>query len=207
MTNQKNIHKCYGLILLGALALGWWQGVPADEGLAGSSVDELPNISLDVVPLLSHVDTFGSGGQLYAGGQLTSRGSSRYRVRVRNLSGDPVQGSSLIVVVHRIQEAAQLRDVTTQLEIIKPDGRTRDGKPYFYVPLGDRSILPPYGESGVFILEINNPDLLRLYPPVLQVFGMKHTSRLAVERATKILVDKGLVGSEEAREILGGPAP
>lgn len=156
---------------------------------ASSVVDELPDITGGVIPLLYPVDGFGSGGQLSSGGRLSQRGSARYQVRVKNQSGDPVEADSLVVVVHRIQEAARLRDVTTtdMIEILDSDGVTRDGKPYFRVPLGGQPELEPYGMSEAFTIEIRNPDLLRLYPPVLRVRGVRRTASQDFQDAIEAL--------------------
>ena len=150
--------------------------VPASL-LALPSIDELPDLTGGVIPILSYDTGAGEtgGGQLFSGGHLSSRGHVYYFVRVKNQSGDPIQADSLIVVVQKIQEMARLRDVTTDLDLPGADGQTKEGYPYFYVPIGDQPNLEPYGESKPFRLEIENPDLLRLYPPVLRVRGIRLT--------------------------------
>jgi hypothetical protein len=147
--------------------------VPASL-LAMPSIDELPDLTGGVVPLLSY-DTGEGGGQLHSGGHLSSRGHVYYLVRVKNQSGDPIEADSLIVVVQKIQEMARLRDVTSDLDLPGADGQTKEGYPYFYVPLDNQPTLEPYGESQPFRLEIKNPNLLRLYPPVLRVRGIRLT--------------------------------
>jgi hypothetical protein len=139
--------------------------VPASL-LAMPSIDELPDLTGGVIPLLSYDTGEGGGGQLFSGGHLSSRGHVYYLVRVKNQSGDPIQADSLIVVVQKIQEMADLPGA---------DGETKEGYPYFYVPIGDQPNLEPYGESKPFRLEIENPNLLRLYPPVLRVRGIRLT--------------------------------
>ena len=174
---------------------------------ATPTVDELPDLTGGVIPLLYNdpAADFGSGGELFSGGQLSSRGDVRFFVRVKNQSGDPVEADTLVVVVQKIQEMARLRDVTTQLEVVGADGETEEGKPYFYVPMGDRSELEPYGESEAFELEIRNPDLLRLYPPVLRVRGVRRTASQAHQEMLRTLVDQGVLTPEEARDALGSP--
>jgi hypothetical protein len=148
--------------------------VPASL-LAVPSIDELPDLTGGVIPILSYDTGEDGGGQLFSGGHLSSRGHVYYLVRVKNQSGDPIEADSLIVVVQKIQEMARLRDVTTDLDLPGADGQTKEGYPYFYVPIGDQPNLEPYGESKPFRLEIENPDLLRLYPPVLRVRGIRLT--------------------------------
>lgn len=150
----------------------------ADVLSAFPSIDELPDITGGVVPVLTYDagQGAGSGGELFSGGRLSQRGDVRYVVRVRNQSGDPIEADSLIVVVQKIQEMARLRDVTGKLDLPGADGRTEDGKPYFRIPVGSKSELEPYGESESITITIENPDLLRLYPPVLRVRGVRRTA-------------------------------
>jgi len=143
--------------------------------LAMPSIDELPDLTGGVIPLLSYDTGEGGGGQLFSGGHLSSRGHVYYLVRVKNQSGDPIEADSLIVVVQKIQEMARLRDVTSDLDFPGADGQTKEGYPYFYVPLDNQPTLEPFGESQPFRLEIKNPHLLRLYPPVLRVRGIRLT--------------------------------
>ena len=156
----------------------------ASVSSASSSVDELPDITGGVVPILTYDpgESFESGGELFSGGRLSQRGDVRYIVRVRNRSGDPIEADSLILVIQRLQEMAQLRDVTESgdafngnVEFLGADGETEDGKPYFRVPVGGKPELEPYGESEPIIIEIRNPQLMRLYPPVLRVRGVRRT--------------------------------
>ncbi len=175
---------------------------------ATPSVDALPDLSGGVIALLTYDtgDSFSGGGQLFAGGQLSSRGEVRYQVRVKNQSGDPIEADSLVVVVHKIQEMARLRDVTTELELPGSDGSTQEGKPYFRVPVGGRSELEPFGESETFIIEIQNPDLLRLYPPVLRFRGIRRTASQDFQDALQTLVREGVVTPEEAKDALSQPS-
>ena len=148
--------------------------VPANL-LADVPRNDLQDLTGGVIPILSYDTGEEGGGQLFSGGHLSSRGHVFYSVRVKNQSGDPIQSDSLIVVVQKIQEMARLRDVTLDLDLPEADGQTEEGYPYFHVPMGDRPNLEPYGESQPFRLEIENPNLLRLYPPVLRVHGIRLT--------------------------------
>ena len=154
--------------------------VPASL-LAMPSIDELADLTGGVIPILSYDTGEEGGGQLFSGGHLSSRGHVFYIVRVKNQSGDPIEADSLIVVVQKIQEMARLRDVTSDLDLPGADGQTEEGYPYFHVPIGDQPNLEPYGESQPFRLEIKNPNLLRLYPPVLRVRGIRLTPTQAYQ--------------------------
>ena len=174
------------------------------EASGSVSVDELPDLTGGVIPVLSYdtEGTFMSGGELNAGGSLSSRGSIRFIVRVKNQSGDPIEADSLVVIIHKIQEMARLRDMTTKLDIEGTDGVTKDGKPYFYVPVEDDNVLPPFGESESITIEIDNPDLLRLYPPVLRVRGIRQTTSQDFQKTLQTLIQQGVITPEEARNAL-----
>ena len=157
-------------------------GFLAENLQAAPAVDELPDLTGGVIPVVSF-DPRGSqnrGGELNSDGsdfyRFSQRGYVRYVVRVRNRTGDPIEADSLIVVVHKIQDMAQLRDVTTKLDIPDADGHTEDGKPFFRIPAGGKAELEPYGESESVTIEIRNPNLMRLYPPVLRVRGVRRTA-------------------------------
>ena len=151
---------------------------------ASPSVDELPDITGSVVPLVTYDPQASSvsGGELFSGGSLNQRTNVRYLVRVRNQSGDPIEADSLILVVQKLQSMSQLKDVLSsnlfsgQIEILGADGETEDGRPYFRVPVGGNAELEPYGESDTIIIEIKNPNLVRLYPPVLRIRGVRRTA-------------------------------
>lgn len=188
---------CLLLVLLGYGGVG-------ERAYGDSSNNERVDLTGGVIPLLTY-DSGGSfleGGELFSGGRLSSRGDVRYLVRVKNQTGDPIEADSLILVVDKIQEMSQLRDVTTSLDIRGTDGKTEDGKPYFRVPVGGKTELPPYGESESFTIEIKNPDLLRLYPPVLRVRGIRRTASHAFQGALKNLIQEGVVTSEEAKKAM-----
>ena len=193
--------RIFFLVLL--FVSGW-----GSEGTYGtSSTDERVDLTGGVIPLLTYDSGGGvtGGGELFSGGRLSSRGEVRYLVRVKNQTGDPIEADSLIIVVDRIQEMAQLRDVTTSLDIRGTDGNTEDGKPYFRVPVHGQAELPPYGESESFPIEIKNPDLLRLYPPVLRVRGIRKTSSQAYQDALQTLIRKGVLTPEEGQKAMDQP--
>ena len=167
--------------------------VPSTAYSAGDAED----ITGAVVPILALSDPFGSSGEFDADGRLTSRGEFRFRVHVRNRSADIVEGDSLIVVVQSVPSADYLHDATNELEYVGAGGRTRDGKPFYRVPLGGKSELGPYGESEEFVLEIRNPNLSIIYPPVLRVYGVRRSDPEKFEDTFRTLVEKGKLNVEE----------
>lgn len=199
--DRKNLtglgRACLLLLLVGF-------GGSSERAYGDSSNDELVDLTGGVIPLLTYDSGASStgGGELFSGGRLSSRGEVRYLVRVKNQTGDPIEADSLILVVDKIQEMARLRDMTTSLDIQGVDGYTEDGKPYFRVPVNGQAELPPFGESETFTIEINNPDLLRLYPPVLRVRGIRKTASHAFQVALQTLIQEGVVTPEEAQKAM-----
>ena len=162
-------------------------------GVVGAtpSVDELPDITGGAIPVITYdpKSSTTSGGHLF-GGQLSSRQEHRFLVSVRNQSGDPIEADSLIIVVQKVQEMSRLRDVTHQVDLPDADGLTEDGKPFFYVPVGDSDQLEPYGETEPILIVIKNNDLLRLYPPVLRVRGVRRTASQDFQDALQDSLDE-----------------
>ncbi len=173
---------------LGWLGLTLLLWLPFAGALAG---EDSPDITGGVIPLLASEDRFGSGGELSSDGHLSTRAEMRYRVRVKNQSGDAVEGDSLIVVVQAIRKVNGLYDVLDQVDVVGADGVTGEGRPYFRVPLGGESELGPYTESEEFPLEIRNPDLLVLYPPVLRVRGRQVSTSQKYQDMLKQLGERG----------------
>jgi hypothetical protein len=151
------------------------------------AVEEAKDITGGAIAILTLADPFGSIGEWDSEARLTSRGEFRFRVRVRNLSGDPVEGDSLIVVVHQVQSADYLHDATDQLEFVGAEGQTQDGKPFYRVPLGGKAELGPYAESEEFPLEIRNPNLLIIYTPILRVHGVRRTESERIKETLRTL--------------------
>ena len=59
-----------------------------------------------------------------------------------------------------------------------------------------------YGESELLTIEIKNPDLLRLYPPVLRVRGIRKTVSQTFQGALQTLIQEGVVTPEEAQKAM-----
>ncbi len=161
------------------------------------SAGDVQDITGAVVPILSLSDPFGSSGEFDADSRLSSRGEFRFRVRVRNLSGDVIEGDSLVVVVQSVTSPNYLHDVVNELEYAGAGGQTREGKPFYRVPLGGKSELGPYAESEEFPLEIRNPNLFIVYPPVLRVYGVRRSDPEKFEDTFRTLVEKGKLNLEE----------
>lgn len=171
------------------------------------SAGDVQDITGAVIPILSLSDPFGSTGEFNADGHLSSRGEFRFRVRVRNQSGDVIEGDSLIVVVLSVASPNYLHDVTNELEYVGASGQKRDGKPFYRVPLGGKSELGPYTESEEFVLEIRNPNLFIIYPPVLRVYGVRRLDPEKFEDTFRTLVEKGKLNVEEKQAPRTPPPP
>jgi hypothetical protein len=167
--------------------------IPATAYSAGDAQD----ITGAVVPILSLSDPFGGSGEFDADGRLSSRGEFRFRVRVRNRSGDVIEGDSLIVVVQSVASPNYFHDVVNELDYAGTGGKTREGKPFYRVPLGGKSELGPYAESEEFPIEIRNPNLFIIYPPVLRVYGVRRLDPEKFEDTFRTLMEKGKLNVEE----------
>ncbi|GJL62738.1 hypothetical protein [Candidatus Nitrospira salsa] len=168
------------------------------EGLAISapSVDELPNITSGVVPIISYKEH-----DPFANDQLTSVSHVSYVIWVKNQTDVPVVAESLILVIDRIVELSGA-DISDRINVKGADGHTKDGRPYFLVPYDSKKELAPYAESESITLELDNPDYLRFYPPTIQVRGLKRVSSKSVDELVDTLVNKGLLTPEEATKAL-----
>jgi hypothetical protein len=174
-------------------------GASGNLALADPSVDDLPDLTGGVVPVVQykHLDPF-SGTDI-----LTSVSEVEYEVRVKNQTGDPLIADSLILVVDTVQEISG-KEISHRVRIEGSDGMTGDGKPFFRIPSTGKE-LPPYGESEPVTIRVTNPDFLRFYPPGIRVRGIRRSSEKAVKDLLETLVQKGLMSPEEARRALESP--
>ena len=181
--------------------------LPIPLGISGNEED-LQDLSGQVVPLVSsgQANSFMDGGELFSQGSLTSRSDIQYTVRVKNQTGDPVIGSSLIIVIEQIMDVARTRDVASRLEILNPDGQTDEGKPFFHLPKGSTEDLAPFGISDPIHVRIRNPDLLRLAPPTFSIYGIRRTESKQLDDLREALIQKGILSPDEATELLGAPS-
>ncbi len=180
--------------------------LPIPLAISGNEED-LQDLSGQVVPLVSsgQANSFMDGGELFSQGSLTSRSDIQYTVRVKNQTGDPVIGSSLIIVIEQIMDVARTRDVASRLEILNPDGQTDEGKPFFHLPKGSTEDLAPFGISDPIHVRIRNPDLLRLAPPTFSIYGIRRTESKQLDDLREALIQKGILSPDEATELLGAP--
>ena len=163
--------------------------LPIPMVISGSEEDR-QDLSGQVIPLVSsgQANSFMDGGELFSQGSLTSRSDIQYTVRVKNQTGDPVIGSSLIVVIEQVMDIAKTRDVASRLEILDPDGQTDEGKPFFHLPTGTTEDLAPFGVSDPIQVHIRNPDLLRLSPPTFSIYGIRRTESKQIEDLREALI-------------------
>ena len=162
------------------------------------------NLTNGVIPVISLTKGGGffEGGELFDKGTLTSRGTTHYRISVRNQTDDPIESSTLIVVVDKIMELARGRNVLNEVELVGVNGVTDAGKPYIRIPEGDSLELGPYSESKSVEIKILNPDLFRLAPPTLQVWGVRKTETKKIKELGQVLIQKGILTQEEADQLL-----
>lgn len=181
--------------------------LPIPLAISGNEED-LQDLSGQVVPLVSsgQANSFMDGGELFSQGSLTSRSDIQYTVRVKNQTGDPVIGSSFIIVIEQIMDVARTRDVASRLEILNPDGQTDEGKPFFHLPKGSTEDLAPFGISDPIHVRIRNPDLLRLAPPTFSIYGIRRTESKQLDDLREALIQKGILSPDEATELLGAPS-
>ncbi len=182
--------------------------LPNPLAISGSREEDLQDLTGQVIPLVSSdQDSFMGGGELFEEGSLTSRGHVQYTVRVKNQTGDPVIGSSLILVIDQIMEVARTRNVISRVEILGSDGQTKEGKPFFHVQTGSTEDLAPYGVSEPILIHIRNPDLLILEPPTFRIFGIRRSTAKQIETLREALIEKGILSPDEATDIFGVPSP
>lgn len=163
------------------------------------SIEDLPDLTGGVVPVVVYETR-----DPFASGDPTSLEQVRYTVRVKNQTGDPIIGDSLLLIVDKIV-ALSGEDVLRRIRVIGADGYTAEGKPYFRVPIMNGRDLAPFSESQPLTLQLHNPDYLRFFPPVLRVRGIRRSPEKSVRHLLETLVKKGILTPEEAQEALRPP--
>jgi hypothetical protein len=123
-----------------------------------------------------------------------------YTVKVINRTGDPILAGTLVLVISSVQDQS-LKDVLGVLEVFTPDGRT-GGKPYFVIPTGGLSELPPYQESQSLTVRLRSPDYVLYFPPTFQVRGIRRTATQSLEKLIQQLKNKGILSEAEAQKVL-----
>ena len=168
--------------------------------LANPSVDDLPDLTAGVVPIVQY-----KHAQPLSGTGLTSVSEVEFIVKVKNLTGDPVVADSLILVVDSVREITG-NDISDRVEIESPDGLLANGKPFFRIPNADQE-LSPYSESETVTIRVRNPDYLRFFPPSIRVRGLRRSPGEAVKGLLESLVQKGILAPEEAANAMKATSP
>lgn len=179
---------------------------------AGGVVDQLPDLTdkaAQAVITLKGRDNFNS--------------EYIFDVSVKNVSSDPLEGESLVIVLDRITNIGG-DDMTSgtsesnlsRMVILGQDGETDEGKPYFRIPRGAGSDLPPYSESSPVTVRIRNKDYLIVFTPFFRVHGLKGapasskpnerlvpvpSAKAPADKLIQLLIQKELLSKEEARAL------
>lgn len=122
-----------------------------------------------------------------------------YDVTVRNQTSEPLVAESLVIVVDRITDLAG-KDATDRIEVLGHDGQTTTGKPYFRIPLGSASELPPYSESEPATVRLRNPYYTIMFTPSFRVLGERRPPPSASESIGTLiqtLIKKGVLTLED----------
>ncbi len=168
--------------------------------LANPSVDDLPDLTGGVVPVVQY-----KSSDPLSGTGLTSVSEVEYLVKVKNQTGDPLVADSLILVVDEVREISG-KDISDRVKIEGYDGITKDGKPFFRIPSSEKE-LAPYSESETVTIRISNRDYLRFFPPRIRVRGLRRSPGEAVKGLLESLVQKGILAPEEAARALEATSP
>ena len=168
--------------------------------LANPSVDDLPDLTAGVVPVVQY-----KSSDALSGTGLTSVMEVEYIVKVKNQTGDPVVADSLILVVDSVRGITG-HDISDRVKIEGFDGMTAGGKPFFRIPSSDKE-LAPYSESEAVTIRVSNPHFLRFFPPTIRVRGLRRSPGEAVKGLLESLVQKGILAPEEAARALEATSP
>lgn len=124
-----------------------------------------------------------------------------YDVTVRNLMSDPLEADSLVVIVDSITDLAG-KDATDRVEVVGFDGKTKEGKPFYFVP-AQGTELAPFSESRPLTIRLRNPYYTILFTPALKVRGQRKPAKdaEAVQSLTDALTKKGVLTKEEEAAI------
>lgn len=187
MSSRTLLHLAGRVILLILLMAA---GHPAPTVVAAAPVDELSDLTgrASAIATLKVRDNFAN--------------QFEYDVTVRNLTSDPLKADSLVVVVENITDLAG-KDATDRVEVVGFDGYTKEGKPYFRVPV-QGAALPSYGESQAARVLLRNPYYTILFTPSFKVRGLRSPPTSEPESITTLLdllIKKGVMTPGEGAEI------
>ncbi len=181
---------------------------------AAASLDGLMDLTGQAIPIvtLKARDTFTS--------------EYRYEVTVRNVSPDPLQAESLVVVLDKVTNLAgdergifKTESNLQRMEVLGQDGETDDGKPFFHIPAGDSLDLLPQTDSRAVSIRLRNKDYIAVFTPAFRVFGLKRSrpepkhaevpqpqappsppTKTSVDKLIQLLIKKGVLTEEEWRK-------
>jgi hypothetical protein len=167
--------------------------LPAGAAVAAEvPVDQLPDLSSSVstVVTLKARDNF--------------LNEFRYDVTVRNQGLEPLDSSSLVLVLEQITDLAG-KDALDRIEVLGQDGQTAEGKPYFRIPFGDTE-LAPYSDSPPAVVRLRNAAYTIIFTPSFRVRGMRRSTLKQSVETTKALIEllqkKGIVTPEDLPQVL-----
>ena len=151
-----------------------------------------------------------------------------YDVSVKNLSADTFIGDSLFIVLDKVtniggedRENLNSDPILSRMEVLGQNGETQDGKPYFQIPAGSATDLPPSSQSLPASVRLRNKDYLIVFTPSFKVFGLKRPppepkqalaapvqpvttpttpNRNPVDKLIQLLIKKGLLTEEVWRK-------
>lgn len=124
-----------------------------------------------------------------------------YSVKVTNRTGDPIVADSLVIVLDGVLDIAG-KDALDRIEVLKPDGYTSAGQPYFRVPPDKAPELPPFSESRSIMVSLRAPDYTLFFAPSFRVRGQRRTASESLQDLIQDLRKKGVFTEEEARRAL-----
>jgi len=176
-----------GLMLLVAFFFSLVLLVASPQGLA-VDVGQLEDVTGGVVPVVT------------LEGHDTFTNEYIYSVKVINQTGDPLVAGALFLVLSEVQDLSG-KDVLGSLEVPNQDGNI-GGKPYFMIPTGELSELPPYQESQPINVRLRSPDYVLFYPPSFHVLGIRHRAPQSFETLIQQLMNDGALSEAEAQQAL-----
>jgi hypothetical protein len=156
---------------------------------AAVDVNQIQDLTAGVVPrvVFEQHDTFSN--------EFT------YSVKVTNQTGDPIVADTLIIVLDGVLDTAG-KDALDRIEVVKPDGFTAAGQPYFRVPPDKAPELPPFSESRPVTVRLRAPDYTTFFAPSFRVRGQRRTTAESLQDLIQDLRKKGVLTEEEARRAL-----
>jgi hypothetical protein len=123
-----------------------------------------------------------------------------YSVKVKNQTGAPIIGGTLIVVLAEVLDLTG-KDALPNLQVLNQSGVT-GGKPYFVVPTSGVSEMAAYQESDPIVIRVRSPDYILFFPPTLRVLGLRRMATQNLEILLQQLRNKGVLSEAEVQQTL-----